>query len=99
MKSLRRQQKDIDKTRGRLFSWAMGSQEGVSGIARTVNELVTAVVKRSERPSTEVQAALAHEPFATATRILAMFIWLTGGENAERPVTPLARYIRERARR
>ncbi len=99
MKSIRRQQKDIDKARGRLFGWAMGSPEGVNGIARTVNELIADVVKRSGRPSSEVQAALAHEPFMTATRILAMLIWLTGGDNAERPVTPLARYVRERARR
>ena len=68
----------------------MGSQEGVSGIARTVNELVTAVVKRSERPSTEVQAALAHEPFATATRILAMFIWLTGDDSPHSKVGQLS---------
>ena len=99
MKSIRRQQKDIDKARGRLFGWAMGSPEGVNGIARTVNELIADVVKRSGCPSSEVQAALTHEPFMTATRVLAMLIWLTGGDNAERPVTPLARYVRERARR
>ena len=99
MKSLRRQQKDIDKARSRLFGWAMGSQEGVNGISRTVNELAVGVEKLSGCPSSEVQAALAREPFRTATRILAMFIWLTGGDDAQRPVSPLARYSSQRAKR
>ncbi|ASJ70681.1 hypothetical protein IMCC3135_02840 [Granulosicoccus antarcticus IMCC3135] len=99
MKSLGRQKKDIDKARDRLFGWAMGTPEGANGIPRTVSELATEVVKHSGRTSSEVQAALAREPFATATRILAMLIWLTGGDKAGQRGTPLARYTKERARR
>lgn len=95
MKNVRRQQKDIDKARGRLFGWATHSQEGVDGIARTVKALVTKVAHRSGRPLSDVQAALAHEPYTMATRIFAILVWLTN-DGADQANTPLARYIVER---
>ena len=99
MKSIRRQQKDIDKARARLIGWANGSQEGANGIARTVDELNATVVKHLECPSSDIHAGLLSETYIRPTRIMAMFLWLTGGDKADQTRTPLARYIRERARR
>jgi len=99
MKSVRRQQKDIDKTRGRLYRWAEGSADGADGITRTVEVLVTGVARRAGRSAPEVRAALSHPPFAMATRIFAMLLWLTGEDDADRTRSPLARYVAERGRR
>ncbi|ASJ70655.1 DUF2786 domain-containing protein [Granulosicoccus antarcticus] len=99
MKQLRRQQKDIDKTRGRLFDWATRSNVGAYGIERTIAALAAEVARCSGHSSPDVTAALAREPFVELTRILALLIWLTGDDSAKRSETPLARYSRERARR
>ncbi len=96
MKSIRRQQKDIDKARGRLFGWAAQSQECVEGIAHTVETLAIKVAQRSRHPVSEVVTALAKEPFTEATRIFAMLNWLTGEDDSDKAKAPLARYIAER---
>lgn len=98
-KSIRRQQKDIDKARARLIGWANGSQDGTSGIARWVDELNATVVKQLRCSATDVHAVLMNETYLKPTRIMALFLWLTGGDEADQTKTPLARYIRERARR
>ena len=95
MKNIRRQQKDIDKARGRLFGWATHSQEGVDGIARAVEGLATKVAHRSGRPFSDVQAALAHQPYTMATHIFAILIWLTN-DGSDPTNAPLAKYIAER---
>lgn len=99
MKSIRRQQKDIDKARARLIGWANGPQEGASGIARWVDELNASAVKQLRSPSSDVNTLLMNDPYRKTTHIMALFLWLTGGDKADPAQTPLARYIRERARR
>ena len=91
----RRQQRDIDKARARLYRWAEERPGFDDALDATLAELVRRAAARLGQPEATVRAGFAQEPLATSTRIFALLDWITGG-GATRSKAPLARYVAER---